>query len=335
MFTVRELNIEGIRQWNLIENQFKNSSILLGNGFSINFSDTLRYRNLYDFFIKDCSPTSKELFSRFQTRNFEKVLENIEVAKKVCEALRAEVNEFEKFKSEIRQGLIDSINQIHPRPINVDYELITKIAQQFVLFDQIFTTNYDLFLYYITLETRKFGDHMFNNYNNKFNHFGEPDQMKSNHIYFLHGALFLFENGLTTLKIKRPRNGWLLETVTKQIANNKYPLFISEGKSESKLKAIQSNQYLTFCLKRLSDQKDQNLVIYGQSLSEQDSHIVEIIDKTFKKIAISIRPDDWRTKGELVAEKNRISSLFKKTEFEFFDSKTLFEFEDNEIKENY
>ena len=62
---------------------------------------------------------------------------------------------------------------------------------------------------------------------------------------------FLFEEGLTTYKIKKPKNGWLLDSITKEISLNKYPLFISEGKSETKLKAIQGNSYLTYCLNQL------------------------------------------------------------------------------------
>ena len=327
MYTKEELNIEGIRQWDLIKGDFKKSSILLGNGFSINFSDTLIYKNLYDFFITKSSNESKKLFEAFDTRNFEKVLESIEVAKTVCATLNIDTTAFENFKKEVREGLIDSINTIHPRPISVDYDLVSTIAKQFTDFNQIFTTNYDLFLYYIVLKTRRFGDHFFNKHSAKYMYYAEPDQMNSNHIYFLHGALFLFETGITTLKILRPQDGWLLNRITDEIAQNNYPLFISEGKSEAKLKSIQSNRYLTFALNQFQKCSDKNLVIYGHSLSEQDEHLVKIIDKSFEKIAISIRPQKLATIGELKAEKNRLSSYFKKAKFEFYDSSTLFNFD--------
>lgn len=326
MYTVDELNIEGIRQWDWIKDNYKKSSILLGNGFSINFSDTLIYKNLYDLFITKCSNESKALFNAFETRNFELVLESIEIAKTVCETLSINNPAFENFKKEVREGLIDSINTIHPRPISVDYKLVSSVAKQIKDFNQIYTTNYDLFLYYIVLDTHKFGDHFFNSHSRKYNAFGEPDQMSNNHIYFLHGALFLFEHEITTLKILRPNDGWLLNEITEQIANNNYPLFISEGKSETKLKAIQSNKYLLFALNQFTKCNDKNLVIYGQSLSGQDEHLVKIIDKSFDKIAISIRPQSWGTIGELRAEKNRISSHFKKTKVDFYDSNSLFNF---------
>lgn len=326
-FTPELLNIEGIRQWEWIKKQFLSTSILLGNGFSINFSDTLRYKFLYEFFIASCSDTSKELFDVFKTKNFENILANIEIAKTVCQILNIEIGEFAKFHAEVREGLINSINKIHPKPVDVDQDKLKWIGLQFKNYNQIFTTNYDLFLYYIILETRKFGDHLFNNVSSKYNYFGEPDKMKSNHIYYLHGALFLFENGLTTYKIKKPDAGWLLNAITDEISENNYPLFISEGNSDNKLKAIQSNSYLSFCLKQLENNSDKTLVIFGQSLSKQDAHIVRSIEKHYEKIAISIQVDDYKTMGELKAEKNRISGQFNKTELEFFDAKTLFDFE--------
>lgn len=327
IFTPETLNIEGIRQWEWIKKNFSSTSILLGNGFSINFSKTLRYKFLYEFFISSCSEKSKELFDVFSTKNFESVLGNIEIAKTVCKTLKIETEEFEKLHIEVREGLINSINKIHPKPIDVSQDKLKWIGQQFKNYNQIFTTNYDLFLYYIILEAKKFGDHLFNSDSLKYNYFGEPDKIKNHHIYYLHGALFLFENGLTTYKIKKPKEGWLLNAITKEIASNNYPLFISEGHSDKKLKAINSNSYLSFCFQKLETNSDKTLVIFGQSLSEQDSHIVKIIDKHYEKVAISIRVEDYETMGELKAEKNRISGQFIKTELDFFDAKTLFDFE--------
>ena len=55
--------------------------------------------------------------------------------------------------------------------------------------------------------------------------------------------------------------------------------------------------------------ENNTLVIFGQSLSEQDAHIVKIIDKSYENIAISIRVEDWQTMGELKAEKNTIEAF--------------------------
>jgi hypothetical protein len=326
-YTADELNNEGIRQWSWIKDNFSKTSILLGNGFSINFSETLRYKFLYEFFIKDSSKEAIKLFETFDTKNFERILENIEVAKTVNATLNFPEQDFEKFKIEIRQGLIDSINKIHPKPIDVNQDQIKHIAKQFLEFNQVFTTNYDLFLYYIILETKKFGDHFFTKISSKYNSFADRDKMNSNHIYYLHGALFLYESGLITYKLKKIIGDWLLDGVTEEIAKNNYPLFISEGKSETKLKAIKSNTYLSFCLDQFEKNTDKSLIIFGQSLSDQDEHLVKIIDKSYERLAISIRSEDWGTTGQLNAEKHRLSSYFTQAQFVFYDAKSLFDFD--------
>jgi hypothetical protein len=68
-------------------------------------------------------------------------------------------------------------------------------------------------------------------------------------------------------------------------------------------------------------------VIYGQSLSDQDLHIVKAIDENYDKVAFSIRISENKTMNELKSEMNRIRSILKNTEVEFYDSSTLFEFE--------
>lgn len=96
-------------------------------------------------------------------------------------------------------------------------------------------------------------------------------------------------SGLTTLNILRPCDGLLIDSITEEIEKGNYPLFISEGKSETKVKAIQNNQYLSFCFEQFEYYSQNNtLIVYGQSFSEQNAHIVKAIDGKFDKVAISI-----------------------------------------------
>ncbi|WP_217495834.1 DUF4917 family protein [Mangrovivirga cuniculi] len=150
--------------------------------------------------------------------------------------------------------------------------------------------------------------------------------MKNNHIYYLHGSLFLFDNGIDSLKIRRLNDNWLLDLITQQINRSNYPLFISEGTSESKLKQINSNQYLSYCFEKLKSDSSENLIIYGQSLGEQDKHLAELIDHKFKKVAISIKTEFYDTMGYLKAERNRLASLFNIAEIEFYNATDLFNF---------
>ena len=68
-------------------------------------------------------------------------------------------------------------------------------------------------------------------------------------------------------------------------------------------------------------------MIYGQSLSDQDLHIVKAIDGNYDKVAFSIRISENKSMNELKSEMNRIKSILKNTEVEFYDSSSLFKFE--------
>ncbi|WP_282040056.1 DUF4917 family protein [Saccharicrinis aurantiacus] len=330
--TIEQLNNDaGIRQWSDIKALFTNCPILLGNGFSINFTSNLRYSMLHEVFIENCSSQARELFSAFQTNNFETVLEHLETTNTVLNVIDWIDDLIPDIQNEVKEGLIESINRIHPRPDEVDFSKTKKVAKQFEIFSNIFTTNYDIYSYYIIMELRKsFGDYFYTKSNGEFTNFSDGDVYKNKHIYYLHGALFLFQNGLSAAKIIGNEK-WLISKISREIKKDKYPLFISEGKSDTKLKAIRTNNYLNFCFERLKSDGDKPLVVFGQSLSEQDKHLVEVLDVKDKKIAISI----W-TKGrkvrELKSEVGRINSQFENTECTFFDSSSLFDFNKTRVR---
>jgi hypothetical protein len=337
-FTDEELKNEGIFSWDIIKDQFDDCPILLGNGFSLNFSETLRYRNLFDSFITTASNETQSLFKEFTTSNFETVLQHIDSTTRVLNSIHKKCSELDFFKSEIRQGLIDSIHRIHPTPDQIDQNLIRWIGPQIIRFKDIFTTNYDLFLYYVVLEAlypgtddKKFGDYFYYLFfgNEEFNLFNPGDEQNTHHVYYLHGALFLFENGLNTLKIKKDEEHWLINKITEEINKGNYPLFISEGTSIRKQKEIQANYYLSYCLRNFSEPEEKKLVVFGQSLNEQDNHLVKIIDDAYEKVAISINPDSKNNLKEIKAEKHRLSALFKNVDFVFYNSKTIFNFVPN------
>lgn len=331
MCALNKFNEIGIYNWENIENKYHSSSILLGNGFSMNFSNNLRYKYLHSNFIENCSEKAKALFQSFNTTNFEEVLQKIEISEKVCYSLFEEKLNFNDVHDEIRTGLINSIHRIHPSHAEISMSRISRVAQEFEPFSDIFTTNYDLFSYYLILEIRKlkqFGDFFFFNYNSEMKSFQAPDRLPKRHIYFLHGALFIFQIGPVTTKLLSPTDKWLLDAITEKIMSNKYPVFVSEGSHQRKLEYVMTNPYLNFCYRRLKTKSKENkrIVIFGQSLSPQDEHVVRALDENYEHIAISIYTQN-KEKAVLHQEKKRIMAQFKHSELEFFDSSTLFSFE--------
>lgn len=315
----------GITKWSDINTNSK--TILLGNGFSINFNEKLNYSNLYDFFKKNLSEKTNALFREFKTTNFEEILEYLFVTKKVSSLFDIENNELDKIISEVQNGLIKAIQEIHPKPNEIDINLINRIGERLSIFKNVFTTNYDLYLYYVALNSPgNYSDHFYNKVSNEFIVFSQPDRLHTHHVYYLHGSLILFDEIWETRKIIKYKKVELINLISEQILNNSFLLFVSEGNSNNKLKKIYSNDYLTFCFNELSNIDEEDIIIYGQSLNEQDNHLIELIDIKFKNVYISIKIFDNSNIRKLKSEMARIQSKFLKANPIFFDSETLFNF---------
>ena len=160
-----------------------------------------------------------------------------------------------------------------------------------------------------------------------FKKFMDYDEYRRNHVYYLHGALFLFKIPPDTLKLKRGGDSKELVTMIGDIiAEGIMPLFVSEGKYKEKLETIERSNYLSFCYEAL-EQSENKLVIFGSSLSSQDAHIANAINykRNNRELAIAIHISR-KTKSELEEEIKRFRWNFRRHKIYFFDSETIFKF---------
>ncbi|MCH7349380.1 DUF4917 family protein [Aeromonas sp. MR7] len=187
----------------------------------------------------------------------------------------------------VRKSLIEAVNLAHVAYEHVPVDLI---QEQLSNYEMIFTTNYDLIPYWSMMS---------NNFNGFCDYFwNESCTFVANNteiwrnetpIHYLHGAIHLktTPTGITS-KVKTTG-----ETSIKNIINEQdlesIPLFISEGKSDIKLRRIRENDYLSFCYNRLM-QNDKNMVVFGHGLDKEfDEHILKAIRSSkVKKLAISV-----------------------------------------------
>jgi hypothetical protein len=150
--------------------------------------------------------------------------------------------------------------------------------------------------------------------------------MKYKNIYFLHGALFIFQNPTGHFKIKRRNDGIeLLDLVYNKIADNQFPLFVAEGTSGDKENKINRSGYLSFCRSKFKNTSN-NLVIYGSSLLAQDAHFISELNFNRRNLAISVWCHD-RSAADLRAIRLDILSKFNrlyKEEVILFDADSLF-----------
>lgn len=325
-------------EWKDISDNYERPDILLGNGFSMNLSDSFRYDSLFERFLADCEEEQREIFAGLGTSNFETILENLQIAQRINGAFGYEIEELGTSAEIVRNGLITAIDAVHPRKEDIDWDQMSRLCYDFDQFKDIYTLNYDLYMYHIIMliadrhsenaGVRPYNDYYWSRLDDRYLQFMDfQGYRKYDHVYYLHGALFLFRNGYSDLKIRR-RGGLmgfeLADTISEEIRGGLLPLFVSEGTSEDKLLAISRSNYLRFALSKLK-QSDSPLVIYGASLSDQDRHVVEAVQRNSKRLAIGIHVGD-KKEPQLKASMARFVNRFPNQQTVFFTSESLFHF---------
>ena len=136
-------------------------------------------------------------------------------------------------------------------------------------FERIFTTNYDLLLYWLLISSPKDYCDGFGTRTGELRF--EKNYPYAHRYFYLHGALHLFtaQDDVRKVKVKRKS---LRETLAETMAAHNYPLFISEGTHESKRRRIESSPYLRYALEQLCASRG-TLVTFGLGfLGERPSH---------------------------------------------------------------
>ncbi|HHT9107170.1 MAG TPA: DUF4917 family protein [Candidatus Wunengus sp. YC63] len=333
--TETELNNISIRQWNLISPRYKNPDLFLGNGFSINLSDKFLYSSLFDTFIAKTTESFKTLFQHFDTTNFELILSYLTHSLKVNTILGLPTDLVNQAIEALKNGLIEAIKEIHPRVEDIDWDKLDAFTNELKNYGNIYTTNYDLFLYHIIMksidESRNdksyiaYQDYFWGDAAPGYKQFMPHQEYKYKDIYYLHGALFIFNHGIRDLKIKRGGGGIeLIEIIAAEIQNGHFPLFITEGTAQDKMNSIYRSNYLYFCLQNFS-KASTPLLIYGNSLSDFDAHIVKALNDQPRELVIALYTKG-KSQHQLQYAKYDILNKFPKYKpnIEFVDSASVF-----------
>ncbi|MFE0565886.1 DUF4917 family protein [Priestia megaterium] len=300
-------------------------NFLFGNGFSRGFHD-FGYQTLYKVAEDKLTPKQKHLFKTFtNTSNFEEILHALKTTMKVNDLYNISNDDLQKEYLHIKDTLIRSVHDIHPEFDYLGNEKILMLVKVFLLFKgNIFTTNYDLLSYWGQVKVSHF-----RNYKNITDLFGkrpkgylhfkkEKEDPNATTLYFLHGGLHLFmdDKGDVRKVVKKDTSELLLDAIEESINEGNLPLYVAEGNSDDKYKAIQSNFYLDHCYDSLNNLTGY-LTIYGQDLGNSDNHLIDAVKQSkVKKIAYGIY--DVAHSGEI---KERIIQSIPEKEIVFFDSR--------------
>lgn len=276
----------------------KSRRLLLGNGFSRSFfGDKFSYQTLFSVIESEKkNKRVKKLFDYFGTSNFEAVLTVLKNTKFLFEVYGIVNKEPLVDYERIRDALAEAIVKVHP-PKTTAIPTKNKIAclsflQKFD--DDIFTVNYDLLLYWVTVQDDTFGDYFFREEDTppEYCEFVHDGAKSAKHIHFLHGALHLFQKDGRTIKKVWGNVAPLVSQIKDEMEKGHYPLVVAEGDSESKLSRIKSVPYLEHAFAKLQNFKGQ-IFTFGFSLSEQDNHIVDALvnNDNVRCVWIGIRGD--------------------------------------------
>lgn len=280
--------------------------LLLGNGFSIACKpDIFSYSTLYESANFEKEKRLQQLFSKLNTKDFERVIRTLEDSHRVCSVYDSQnirlgknlANDAEKLKDILLHAIADMHPDVPGEIENERYVACKKFLSHFISRkDQkgkVYTLNYDLLLYWTLMnDSMEAGEIIELETDDGFGRQKDtPDdivQWKNDHtrnqrIHYLHGAVHLFDEGAEVYKYTWSGTGTpLLEQAQSAMRENRLPLFVAEGTSEQKMTKIRRNPYLHRSYRSFSEQMnkhEQSLFVYGCSFGENDRHVTESIAK--------------------------------------------------------
>lgn len=285
---------------------------MLGNGFSMAlFPEIFGYGSLAERANFENDVPVKRLFNALGTSDFEAVLKSLESAQVVGAAYNLDAAQIQKFRDDaalVKDKLVQAIAGSHPAlPSDITEEQYKRCRTFLGNFDNIYTVNYDLLLYWALMhkiegEPDLPADDGFRSSPD------EPDAeyvtWESHHsatVHFLHGALHLFDSGATLRKYTWVRTGVrLMEQIRAALDQDLFPLFVAEGSSKKKIERILHHGYLHRGF-RSFESITGALFVYGHSLADNDDHFFDLLKRRTSRIVqlfVSIH-------GDLASEANQ------------------------------
>jgi hypothetical protein len=100
-------------------------------------------------------------------------------------------------------------------------------------------------------------------------------------VFYLHGALPLFDTGIDIIKEVFDGN-YLLENIKNRLDKKDYLVFVTAENTTEKMRHIMHNKYLAYCYEELCSIEG-SLITFGFCFGENDDHIIEAINQAHHK----------------------------------------------------
>jgi hypothetical protein len=321
-------------QWEDIGEEFRGADIFLGNGFSINVYPALNYSSLFNKLLSYLTVDERSVLNNFNSTNFEDIQGKLLSALRVNSSFGYQTPKIESTIKVLKRGLLLAVKDLHPASSDLDPVQVFRLSQRLDWFQDIFTTNYDILLYHISLITLdRFKtsrcvprcQDFFRLTQGRLEFF-VASLVHYRNIYYLHGALFIYKEKDVTVKMRRGGiTKDLLNLVGAKVLHGDVPLFVSEGSSSLKRETIKNSEYLRFCGNAFRTAQ-KPLVIHGFSFSDCDDHLIADLNNCKRNLAIGLYLNGLGENQVSQKIKAILYKLFKysSTEIKFYDSKSLF-----------
>lgn len=278
--------------------------LLLGNGFSRACRDDIfAYGKLFDQadFTK-LSPFAKQAFELLESTDFEIVIDALIRASKLLGLYSPTSQELagvlQNDANGLREVLVAAVAGSHPdRPSDLTTTECENCRSFLVNFDDIYTLNYDLLLYWVLMNDQTEPaipcDDGFRRPEDGVEKWVTWDSSAHTQcIYYLHGGLHIYNAGAEIQKYTWCNTGLaLLDQIRAALNEEKYPIFVAEGDSDQKMTRINRSSFLGRAY-RSFENIGGALFAYGMSFGDSDQHIMRaIVRSKVENLVVSLFGD--------------------------------------------
>lgn len=308
-------------------------TVVLGNGFSQAVWPGFSYGSLYQVASQQeggLAPEAVALFEEFGTTNFEDVLSALVTAMRVSSALSEDTETLTDAHRAVQEALGHTVAEVHVPWDRVAGDRLAHIRGQLVRHRSVFTTNYDLLLYWAIMHEggpAPFKDFMWAGEGRRFDE-RDTDVWPKGAIpvYYLHGALHLRTTAFPEVTFKVNAAGGDLLSQFARGDSDSAPLLVTEGTAEHKLATIRRSAYLSFAYRGLRETPGPVLLV-GLGLGPSDGHLVDALrDRELRgrepiRIGVTVRPreDPFETEQR----KQEMAAKFPGASMTFYDARTV------------
>jgi hypothetical protein len=271
------------------EARFDDISVLLGNGFSIDYAPTVfAYESLADEAELPALSVDKDaLFAALGSSNFEVVIDKLRAAATLQGLYGGETDLADALAADavvVRNGLADVLMARHPASAGLLSDDEVLHARTFLShFSRIFTLSYDLLLYWVvnrptpgTRVPKADGFEWPSWKDNSVLIWKSKPNVSRQRVFFLHGALHYFVEERKVHKMSYG-NGPLVAGLRRRLTRGQYPLVVTEGTRDEKEARIDRSAYLRTGLRRFGELGGA-VFIHGVSMSPNDDHVLELLE---------------------------------------------------------